>query len=1151
MPPSLSHYVSGRDIGDEQRYVLERRSAARRPGVLLDKPSLLLDPWALRTTSTAVQAAAAGGAYSASPARAAAPRRPPGASRRGTTRSRGDDGGPGLTTVDFLAAPAVVIENLRPDAEGVVRVPRQSLGPAQHVRLVVVDPALTTTADLALPETAAPPRDRRLRVALDPARHFAEERRVDGVTAGTVVVVDDVRSGKLELVDTVARAHTVLLSLGGDDTLREFSFVAQWPLLDDAARRSRYSKYACHELNLFLFVKDPAFFAAVVRPHLHSRRRRTFIDRWLLGEDLTSYLEPWAFGRLNTLEKILLARRVPAARDAVARLVGDAVDLIPPDPARDARLVDSLLGAAALEEGGAPGDAMMMAELADDDGEPATSTVTRLSRVMEPPSNGGAPGGFGGKGGPPPPKSAPQAPKLPKSAGPPPVGGRGGGGGAPHGLADLRERGRMEPLYRGADRTEEWAETGYWRRRAEEAGPGLISPNRFWRDLAEHGDGPFLSPHLGECAATFAQAMTCLAFLDLPFAAGHHDLGRDDVRLTLTVASDALCARTRLIEVDVDVDGRAPGARAPILVGQSYFRADDRWDFDGAERREKYVTGELATGVVYQCQVVVTNPSSASERLDVLLQIPRGAVPVSSGFLTRTRHLHLGPYGTQALEYAFYFPAEGRWTHFPAHVTRSGVLAAFAEPRTLDVVRVPTTVDTGSWAHLSQHGSTAEVLAFLSRENLGRVDLQRVAWRMRDRDAFTRVTALLAARHVYHDRLWAYSLLHADRARVAEWLRHQDPFVKLGGPVLVGALTDTDPEARGWYQHLEYAPLVNARTQRLGRRRRILNDALDAQYRAFLDVVAHRARPTDDDRLAAAHYLFCLDRQDDALAALDAVRREHVTARMPYDYLAAYAACCRGDLAAARCLAAPWLEHPVDRWRLRFAALEAMLDEAESGGRASGEAGEGALDATDVTARDRQMADLAARQPTLELVGDRGALFVQHHHLASCQVRFHRLDVELYFSRQPFLQGDVERFSWIEPGHVLELPLGEGGRTPVPIPEALRAENLVVEARAGGLRVSAAHYAHDLAVHVAHTYGQVRVLRASTQAPLPAVYVKVYARSRGGEVAFYKDGYTDLRGRFDYATLSTDDLDRVERFALLVVADDAGATVLEAPPPQR
>jgi hypothetical protein len=123
----------------------------------------------------------------------------------------------------------------------------------------------------------------------------------------------------------------------------------------------------------------------------------------------------------------------------------------------------------------------------------------------------------------------------------------------------------------------------------------------------------------------------------------------------------------------------------------------------------------------------------------------------------------------------------------------------------------------------------------------------------------------------------------------------------------------------------------------------------------------------------------------------------------------------------------------------------------------------------------------------------------------------------------------------------------------VPVPEALSKKNLVVEVRApNNLRASAAYYAHDLAVQLSGAYGQLRVLRASTQAPLPASYVKVYGRARGGAVAsFYKDGYTDLHGRFDCATLSTDDLDRVERLAILVVSDDAGATVLEAPPPQR
>jgi hypothetical protein len=60
-----------------------------------------------------------------------------------------------------------------------------------------------------------------------------------------------------------------------------------------------------------------------------------------------------------------------------------------------------------------------------------------------------------------------------------------------------------------------------------------------------------------------------------------------------------------------------------------------------------------------------------------------------------------------------------------------------------------------------------------------------------------------------------------------------------------------------------------------------------------------------------------------------------------------------------------------------------------------------------------------------------------------------------------------------------------------------------------------------------------------------------YARMKDGSTNFYKDGYTDLRGRFDYTSLSTSELDSVERFSILVLSDANGATVKEAAPPKQ
>ena len=88
-------------------------------------------------------------------------------------------------------------------------------------------------------------------------------------------------------------------------------------------------------------------------------------------------------------------------------------------------------------------------------------------------------------------------------------------------------------------------------------------------------------------------------------------------------------------------------------------------------------------------------------------------------------------------------------------------------------------------------------------------------------------------------------------------------------------------------------------------------------------------------------------------------------------------------------------------------------------------------------------------------------------------------------------------------------------------------------------------------MQVIDSYGQLKVTAAEGGAPLPAVYVKVFARTSTGEVRFHKDGYTDLRGRFDYVSLSTTDAEPVERFALLVLSEEDGAVIREVTPPQR
>ena len=78
--------------------------------------------------------------------------------------------------------------------------------------------------------------------------------------------------------------------------------------------------------------------------------------------------------------------------------------------------------------------------------------------------------------------------------------------------------------------------------------------------------------------------------------------------------------------------------------------------------------------------------------------------------------------------------------------------------------------------------------------------------------------------------------------------------------------------------------------------------------------------------------------------------------------------------------------------------------------------------------------------------------------------------------------------------------------------------------------------------------GQLRVYDKEKRLPLAACYVKVYAKTSDGK-AFLKDGYTDIRGFFDYYSVSSDVCDRATRLAIFVEKEGFGSCIRDTCPP--
>lgn len=1054
-PPPRAAYISGRNLGDTLQYIMDRRRSPGRIGNMLFRPSLILNPWSTTSTSTARTEMGDGDGW------AGLGRDDSSASRNGSVKSaaREPARASGTASFDFMPSPAAVIPNLRPDASGAVMVDLSALAGMQDISVIATDGRSIDEVSLVRPAAPVVPRN----IAAGPA--------------------PAARSGASRAYSTVGELHSLLQSIDpGDSAFAEFGFVRNWDALVPAAKEALYGKYACHELDFFLHEKDPAFFASTVAPSLRNKRFKQFVDKWLLGEDLEEYASPAAILGLNAFERCLLAMRVPSARASTLRCFSDFCSAQKRDLDEDDRRLSI-----ALDDMGARAGKPETAE------EEAYAADAMMEDAEAP---------------------------LPLCAIAPAAEGLRAKGEMRAGRdASAVKRRAAKQFYKPVEKTREWVETHYWRRRHAESTASLAAPNRFWRDcaaaIAEGRLDSFRSANILDAAGTFSEKMFALAVVRVGFKP------QDGAEVAFSRAAAAA----------------APGAPAlPVKLVQ-------RFCDPGAQREDGTpgadVSGPFVRGKQYIMETVAMNPSKTPVKVNLSASIPEGAVPLKRADYTVETSLDLDSYDVETVETAFYFPFPGAvpFTLQPAVASAPGYAPAQAEGQSLEVSAAPPAADRSGWDYVSQKGDKSEVLAYLREKNLALVDIDRIGWRMKDGEFARAALGILAARGAYSQNLWLCGLKWKgsfDTARIREALAAPEARKRLAGvlgPVFRSSLVEIDPEETDVFEHREYWPIVNALAHP-PQGRALANKALESEYAAFLSVLAAKPAPEPRDRLLAAVYLLAQDRTAEARALVSSVSPADVETQMQLDYMNAYLAFGEGDAEYARAIAAKYAAWPVPLWRGRFAEIVAQADEAAGAAGPSGEAS-------------------AAPSLALRAVQDGGsvsAVAVTARNLETCTVSAYPVDAEVAFSKNPFGGGTAGGLLSLRPAWSVEIEPGGKGEAEAALPRALRNSNLVIVASgAGGAATARCEVAPcSLDVQVAAEYRRIGV-RDSSGKPVPGAYVKVYSRRAGGGAVFRKDGYTDVRGAFDYESVSTEDGPAPDEFAVFVQKDGAGAKTLAIP----
>ena len=173
--------------------------------------------------------------------------------------------------------------------------------------------------------------------------------------------------------------------------------------------------------------------------------------------------------------------------------------------------------------------------------------------------------------------------------------------------------------------------------------------------------------------------------------------------------------------------------------------------------------------------------------------------------------------------------------------------------------------------------------------------------------------------------------------------------------------------------------------------------------------------------------------------------------------------------------------------------------------------------------------------------------------LESVTVSYFKLNMEILFSKDAFLDKNINNFSFVNPNIKQTVALTQASdfsNATITVPEELQSSSLFVHIQGKSRSTTLKIFNSNLRVHPIEDFGLLKIADKSGKI-LNSVYVKCYYKGKNGETKFYKDGYSDFRGSFDYASLNSDSLEKIDTFALLVTDEKHGSTILKVKPPKK
>jgi hypothetical protein len=267
----------------------------------------------------------------------------------------------------------------------------------------------------------------------------------------------------------------------------------------------------------------------------------------------------------------------------------------------------------------------------------------------------------------------------------------------------------------------------------------------------------------------------------------------------------------------------------------------------------------------------------------------------------------------------------------------------------------------------------------------------------------------------------------------------------------------------------------------------------------------------------------------------------------------------------AKSLCKKYKDFPLSHWREKFEDVEDQILEYEKKEKVSSIQEEN--EAFDIKALTKELKE---KEPKLSfnIENATGKITLIHSNISKIDIKLYFIDLETLFTREPRISELVnkdksnvnskmiENIGFVQANYceIVNIPEEKNNKndniTVYEIPEKYRNKNIFVEIKAESIKLFDICLSSNLIVTITESLGELKVIDNKLQSVIKA-YVKVYVELNSEEVQFYKDGYTDLNGKFNYLALNTDQLKNAKKFYIYVSKEEQNATIRECFPPKN